>query len=236
MRNESCLLSSVLGAAAVAMCWSTGAAAQTPAARLNLQVRNVDLADSCVHPGFRPELKIVNWGTSPFVLTQAVVRMFFNNPRSEAIEFVNADFVRVFNPDGSLTGVFATAFHFEGPPPSPACVATPARVANQRHFIAFQALGPALVTIPPNGGFATIIVALRRGGGLAPFDAGCDDFSKLQLQDPARPFRDDAFFNLVEASGTGVPSRLICEASGPTTADPLTGLDPCSNTTGCTGP
>jgi hypothetical protein len=229
--------SSVFSSASIAVLLSSWlpmtAAAQAP--RLNLQVRNLDVTDSCVHANFRPELKITNWDSRPFVLTQAVVRMFFNNPRTEPIEFVNADFVRIFNPDGSLTGVFATAFHFEGPPPSPVCVSTPARVANQRHFIAFQALGPDLVTIPPNGGSATVVVALRRAGGLAPFDAGCDDFSKVVLQDPSRPFRDDPFFNLVEASGTGVPSRLFCEAVSPTTVDPLTGLDPCTNTTGCAG-
>jgi hypothetical protein len=159
--------------------------------------------------------------------------MFFNNPLQQPIEFVNADFVRIFNPNGSLTGTFAQAIHFQGPPPSPACVATPARVANQRHFIAFQSLDSNLVTIPPTGGFATVVVALRRAGGLAPFDAGCDDYTKLLNQNPSRPFFNDNFFNLVENNPMGPPSVLMCEFTSPTTVDPLTGVDPCTNTTGC---
>ena len=71
----------------------TDARGQT-APRLNLQVRNVDLSDSCARPGFRPEFKIVNFGTAPFVLTQTTIRLFFNNPRQQPIEFVNADFLR----------------------------------------------------------------------------------------------------------------------------------------------
>jgi hypothetical protein len=209
------------------------ASAQTAEVRLNLEVKNVDLANSCVGTGFRPEFKITNFGTEPFILTRANVRMFFNNPLQQPIEFVNADFVRIFNPNGSLTGTFAQAFHFQGPPPNPPCVATPARVANQAHFIAFQSLDSNLVTIPPNGGFATVVVSLRRDGGLAPFDAGCDDFSKLQLQDPSRPFRNDSFFSLVETNPMGPPIETICEFTSPTSMDPLTGVDPCTNTTGC---
>jgi hypothetical protein len=207
--------------------------AQT-APRLNLQVRNIDLADSCAGPSFRPEFKITNFGTEPFVLTQTTIRLFFNNPREQPIEFVNADFVRIFNPNGTLTGTFAQAFAFEGPPPQTVCVATPARTANQRHFIAFQAIdNQGLVTIPPNGGFATVVVAFRRAGGLSPFDLNCDDASKLQNQNPARPAIDDQFFSLVASASMGPPTQTLCEFTSATTQDPQTGLDICTNTTGC---
>jgi hypothetical protein len=212
----------------------TDARGQTANLRLNLQVKNVDLGDSCASPGFRPEFKITNFGTQPFVLTQATIRLFFNNPQQQPIEFVNADFVRIFNPNGQLTGTFAQAFEFQGPPPPAVCVATPARTANQRRFIAFQPIpGQGLVTIPPNGGFATVVVQFRRAGGLSPFDVNCDDASKLQNQNPARPFFDDAFFSLVANAPMGPPTQTLCEFTSATAQDPLTGLDICTNTTGC---
>jgi hypothetical protein len=225
----------LIWAAAVAgsMMFTTNDARAQAAQRLNLQVRNVDLADSCAGPSYRPEFKITNFGTEPFVLTQTTIRLFFNNPQQDPIQFVNADFVRIFNPNGTLTGTFAQAFSFQGPPPAATCVATPARTANQRHFIAFQAINGGLVTIPPNGGFATVVVQFRRNGGASPFDVNCDDASKVQNQNPARPFIDDQFFSLVASAGQGAPTQTLCEFTSATTQDPQTGLDICTNTTGC---
>ncbi len=224
----------VWSAALAASIWMTPTEAQGQTApRLNLQARNVDLGDSCASPGYRPEFKIINFGTEPFVLTQTTIRLFFNNARQQPIEFVNADFVRIFNPNGTLTGTFAQAFEFEGPPPAAVCVATPARTANQRHFIAFQAISGGLVTVPPNGGFATVVVQFRRAGGLSPFDLSCDDASKVQNQNPARPFFEDNFFSLVASASQGPPTQTLCEFTSATTQDPLTGLDICTNTTGC---
>ena len=234
MRFVNCSI--LVWAAAVAgsmMVTSSEVQAQA-AVRLNLQVKNVDLGDSCASPGYRPEFKITNFGTEAFVLTQTTIRLFFNNPQQDPIEFVNADFVRIFNPNGTLTGTFAQAFSFQGPPPPAVCVATPARTANQRHFVAFQALpGGGLVTIPPNGGFATVVVQYRRNGGQSPFDNACNDASKVQNQNPARPFLDDQFFSLVANNPMGPPTQTLCEFTSATTQDPQTGLDICTNTTGC---
>jgi hypothetical protein len=191
--------------------------------RLDLEVRNVDGADSCTFGSFRPELKIVNHGSAPVSLNAIDVRMFFNNPRPEPIEFVGADFVRVFNSNGSLTGQFGSVVAFESAPPDPACVVEPDRLANQTHHIAVFALDPSAGVIPPNGGFATVIVQYRRAGGLAPFDATCDDFSQLPADD--RVFHDDPFFNLVEPNPMGPPTVLRCEFDSATQVDDESGID-----------
>jgi hypothetical protein len=204
---------------------TTRAAAQAPTRILNLEVRNVDNADSCVFASFRPEFRVTNFGPDPFPLRGVDIRMFFNNPLPETIEFVNADFVRIFNPNGTLTGAFGTAVAFTSAPPDPNCVVAADRRANQTHHIALISADPAFdAAIPPNGGFATVIVSFRRAGGLAPFDAGCDDFSKLPA-DPSRSFRNDRFFNLVQPEAMGPPTRLICEFTSATMTDPESGID-----------
>ncbi len=215
-----------MGLLALPFIWMipTGANAQTPTLKLNLQVSDVDATDSCNSTNFRPEFKVTNFGTTPVLVNNINIRMFFNNTRQEFIEFVGADFVRVFNPDGSLTGTFGQATHFEVPPPDPACVVAPDRRANQTHVIAWGPATPGVdVAIPPNGGFATGIVQFRRDGGLFPFDAGCDDFSKLRNTDPSRPFVDDKFFNLIVPASMTFPSILRCEFTGPNT----TGTNAC---------
>ena len=202
------------------------ASAQAQSLRLNLQVRNVDATDSCNSTNYRPEFKITNFGTEPVSVGNINIRMFFNNTRQEFIEFVNADFVRIFNANGTITGSFGQVLHFEAPPPNPACVVAPDRRANQTHILALSSASPfADALIPPNGGFATVIVQYRRNGGLFPFDTGCDDFSKLRSTDPARPFVDDRFYNLVVPASMTFPSVLRCEFTGPTTTDPNSGID-----------
>jgi hypothetical protein len=196
---------------------------QTAPVRLNLEVRNVDNADSCVFGSFRPEFKITNFGTQPFSITLADIRMFFNNPLQDPIEFVGATFATIFNANGSLTGSYATAVQFDSAPPSPSCVVAPDRRANQTRHISFSAVGSEAL-IPPNGGFATVTVQYRRNGGQAPFDAGCDDFSKLPA-DPARAFHNDKFFNLVMQNPMGPPHILFCEFTSATTVDPNSGID-----------
>jgi hypothetical protein len=102
----------------------------------------------------------------------------------------------------------------------------PNRRANQTHIIALSSASPITdAFIPPNGGFATVIVQYRRNGGLFPFDNGCDDFSQLRNTNPARPFVDDRFYNLVVPASMTFPSVLRCEFLGPNTVDPNSGID-----------
>jgi hypothetical protein len=135
--------------------------------------------------------------------------------------------VRIFNPNGSLTGQFGTVVAFETAPPDPACVVAPDRLANQTHHVALLPLDPAAGVIPANGGFATVVVQYRRAGGLAPFDAGCDDFSQLPADN--RVFHDDPFFNLVTPNPMGPPAVLRCvlrcEFDNATTTDAESGID-----------
>jgi hypothetical protein len=196
---------------------------QAAATKLNLEVRNVDNADSCVFGSFRPEFRITNFGTQPVSIGAVDVRMFFNNPLQDPIEFVGATFATIFNADGSLTGSYASAVQFDSAPPNPSCVVAPDRLANQTRHISFQPVGTDAL-IPPNGGFATIIVQYRRNGGEVPFDAGCNDFSKLPA-DPARAFHNDKFFNLVMQNPMGPPHVLFCEFINATTVDPNSGID-----------
>jgi hypothetical protein len=213
-----------LATAALLLVTTSTASAQAPR-RLNLEVSNIDNASSCAFASFRPQLRITNWGTEAVPLSSLDVRLFFNNNLAQPIEFVGADFVRIFSPGGGLTGQFATASHFDSAPPAASCLVAPDRRANQTHHIAFSPVDPtAGASLPPNGGFATVVVAFRRAGGLAPFDAGCDDFSKL-LADPTRAFHNDRFFNLVEQNPMGPPHTLICEFLGPNTRDPDSGID-----------
>jgi hypothetical protein len=197
---------------------------QTSSPLLNLEVRNVDNADSCVFASFRPEFKITNNGTQPVSVTALDIRMFFNNPLQEGpIEFVNATFATVFNANGSITGNYANVVQFDSAPPNPSCVVAPDRLANQTRHISFSPIG-SQVLIPANGGFMTVIAQYRRNGGQAPFDAGCNDFSKLPA-DPARAFHNDKFFNLVMQNPMGPPHILFCEFLNATTVDPNSGID-----------
>jgi hypothetical protein len=233
MKFRTCVLSMAIGTAAVASAAIPRASAQPAESQLNLQVRNVHLVDSCASPYFAPEVKITNVGNSPVVLTHTVIRMAFNNPRPERLELADAGPATVFNADGSITGANANVFSFEAPPPAPACVYTPARIANQNHIIAFSSAGPDLVWIPPNGGYVTATVSFRRAQWASPFDAACDDFTKLLSQNPNRPFFDDAFYNLVANNPIGPPQRLLCEYVAPDTVDPLSGIDACTASAAC---
>jgi hypothetical protein len=219
-------LSALLAGLPLLLLSSAPASAQTQNLQLNLQVRNVDGADSCNSTSFRPEFKITNWGTAPVSVSAVNIRMFFNNALSDPIEFVNADFVHIFNATGAVTGAFGVATEFQVPPPDPACVVAPDRRANQTDVVALFPVTPGTdALIPPNGGFATVIVQFRRNGGEFPFDVGCDDFSSLRAPDPARPFVDDKFFNLVVPAATTFPNVLRCEFIGPNTPDPNSGID-----------
>jgi hypothetical protein len=216
-------------------------AAQAPALRLNLQVKNVDQTNSCQSPYFRPQFKITNWGTAPARLNQAVIRLYFNAERMAPVEFVNADYAIVFNASGSITGNYSGANHFEGPPLTPVCRESlytgTLHVANQQHFIAFT----NDVLIPANGGYATIYVQFRRAGGASPFDIGCNDWSRLVGYNPWQPFEDGPYYALVAATGgspgAGYPTHLLCEyAGGPPgnggrdLGEPWGGVDPCTLT------
>jgi hypothetical protein len=224
--------------AVLALVFTPVSAHAQPLRILNLEVRNLDNASSCSLAGFRPELRITNWGPDPFPFTSVDVRMFFSNALAEPIEFVGADFARISNPDGSQAG-FASAFHFDSAPPSASCVVAADRRANQTHHLAFRPIDPAgSAILPANGGFATVVISFRRGGGQSPFDAGCDDFTKL-ASDPSRSFHNDRFFNLVEPNPMGPPHTLICEFTDPARRDPDSGIDAgvdACGTTGCVGP
>lgn len=213
------------------------ATAQTALPRFNLQVNDPDKSNSCQSPYFRPQFKITNWGTAPARLNQAAIRLFFNAVPSAPVEFVNADYAIVFNANGSITGSYATAYQFEAPPLVPAVreslFTNTLHVARQQHFIAFQ--GDAM--IPPLGGYVTVYAQFRRAGGLNPFDVGCDDWTRLQYQNPVQPFEDAAFYSLVLATGgspgAGYPTHTLCEYNGwaPVNggkdySDPWGGIDP----------
>ena len=205
--------------------------------RLNLQVNDPDRSNSCQSPYFRPQFKITNWGTKPTPLSQATIRLFFNAAPAAPVEFVNADYAIVFNPNGSTAGTYATAYHFDAPPYNPACreslFTNSLHVARQQHFIAFQ----GNTMIPPNGGYVTVYAQFRRAGGLNPFDVGCDDWTRLQYQNPVQPFEDAAYYSLALATGggpgAGYPTHTMCEYNGlaPVNggrdfSDPWGGIDP----------
>ena len=230
--------SNALGLALLA---SAAAHSQTEPLRLNLQVSNIDRSNSCGTPYFRPQFKITNWGATPARLNQATVRLFFNALPQAPVEFVNADYAVVFNANGSITGGYATAYHFDAPPYTPACRESlytgSLHVARQQHFIAFQ----GDVTIPANGGYATVIVQFRRAGGLNPFDVDCDDWTRLNGYNPWTPFEDGPYYSLVRATGgspgAGYPTHLMCEYTwtaptngGRDLSDPWGGVDPCTLT------
>jgi hypothetical protein len=208
--------------------------------RLNLQVNNVDRTNSCQSPYFRPQFKITNFGSAPARLNQVTIRMYFNALPSAAVEFVNADYAIVFNGNGSITGSYATAYHFEAPPNFPACreslFTNTLHVARQQHFIAFH--DDAMI---PPGGYVTVIAQFRRAGGQNPFDVDCDDWTRLIGQNPVQPFEEAPYYSLVQATGgspgAGYPTHLMCEYNGQLPAnggrdlsEPWGGVDPCTLT------
>ncbi len=225
---------------AALMLFTAAAQAQT-LPRLNLQVNDVDRTNSCASPYFRPQFKITNWGTTPARLNQVTIRLFFNALPSAPVEFVNADYAHIFNANGSITGGYATAYHFEAPPNFPACreslFTNELHVARQQHFNAFQ----EDAMIPPNGGYITVIAQFRRAGGLNPFDVDCDDWTRLKGQNPIQPFEDGPYYSLVKATGgspgAGYPTHLMCEYNGSAPlnggrdlSEPWGGVDPCTLT------
>jgi hypothetical protein len=176
------------------------AALVSPAAAANfdLFVRNVDLSDSCSgSTAFRPQFKVVNNTTAPVALSEFKVKMYFSNPTP--VQFVNVDNVVILDAAGQPAGTTQAASADEILPTDPGCSPpaggfcgcgfTPGRKANQARVLSFTG-----GSVPP-GGSATVIVMYWRGG-VAPFDAGCDDFSKLVNLNPTRPFFQDAFFSL----------------------------------------
>jgi hypothetical protein len=196
-----------------------------PAGKLNLEVRNVDNADSCTYGSFRPEFKITNWGSTAYPLNAVDIRMAFNNPFEQAIEFVVADNVVVFNANGGITGGYGKVTPLETAPAPASCVVAADRGATQtQHALLGPITAGTNVTIPPNGGYATVIVQYRRAGGLTPFDAGCDDFSRLPA-DPLRAFHSDKYFSLVKPVVAAPPTALVCEYKTSSTVDTSSGID-----------
>lgn len=178
---------------------------------VQLLIQNVDQVDSCGNQSsaFRPQFRIINNSESPLPLNQYSVKMYFQN--EAPIQFVNADWVRLFDENGGYAG-FGTAT--PGPdevlPEDTGCVepaggfcgcgVSETHRANQARTIQLTS-----GAIPPMG-HADVIVMYWRGG-FVPFDLGCDDFSKLVNLDPSRPFVEDSFFSLFsdDIRVTGLP-------------------------------
>jgi hypothetical protein len=196
----------------VALIGSSSTAFAQAGSSIRFFVRNVDLADSCgnTSSAFRPEFRIVNNSGTPLDLTAFKIKMYFNN--AQPIQFVNADFVRLFTGTQAFAGFGTVApgpdeVLPEDPNCSPpaggfcGCGASPARKANQARTIQFTS-----GSIPAMG-FADVIVMYWRGGAI-PFDVGCDDFSKLLNLNPSRPFFEDAFFSLFQGNQRIIGSPL----------------------------
>jgi hypothetical protein len=210
-RSLNCLLLSGF-VSALALGLGAGTASAQAGSSIRFFVRNVDLADSCGNQSsaFRPEFRIVNNSGNPLPLSQFKIKVYFNN--AMPIQLVNIDHVRLFTPNGGFAGVgTAVAGPNEVLPEDPncsppaggfcGCGASPARKANQARTIQFTS-----GSIPAMG-FADVIAMYWRGGAV-PFDAGCDDFTKLLNLDPSRPFFEDNFFSLFSGNTRIIGSPL----------------------------
>jgi hypothetical protein len=226
LRSRIGVTGATLTAAIVAVAvWRSAlpAAAQTRGRgpHWDIKVRSVDVPDSCVQSVFRPEVRVVNNATESRDLSEILVRAHFNAPR-DGLESVTAFvFAAISDAQGGVVGFSqATANQFVRAVGQ--CELTPDRKTNQAWNVFFT---PAMV---PAGGSATFIVTLRRQGGLSPFDAECDDFTKVE---PNGAFHDDVHYGLFFASaGLGIRA---CEFISPLIVDPNRGIDPCSGANDC---
>jgi hypothetical protein len=185
----------------------------------NLQVRPTAVPNSCDYSVFEPELKLTNTGTSSAFLSEVFAEFSFNAGANE---------IEAVHPEGTYAWIFDAQGGFvswdgvtvQGPFAQAAAQFSAARRANQVWRVVFDPpnAGGQTILVPP-GGFATVIVTLRRAAGQSPFDAGCDDFTKVERNAPAA-FTDNKFFRLLFTS----TQQLICERFNPTTIDPNSGI------------
>ena len=187
----------------------------------DVKMRSADVPNSCVQSVFRPEIRVVNNATEPRDLSEILVRAHFNAPRDGLESTTAFVFAAIADAQGGVIGFSqATATQFVRA--VGACELTPDRKSNQAWNIFFSS---AMV---PAGGSATFIVTLRRQGGLTPFDAECDDFTRVE---PNGAFHDDVHYGLFFASA-GLGTRA-CEFITPLILDPNRGIDPCTGSNDC---
>src|SRR5207244_12570951 len=119
-------------------------------------------------------------GTSSLLLSSVYVQFGIHAGQND---------VEAVHPTGTTAAIFDASggFHgFDGITVRKRFVIADAQFAPDRRvnqiwtaeFDPPSAQGPD-ITIPA-GGFATLIVTLRRAGGLSPFDPECDDFTKVE--------------------------------------------------------
>lgn len=185
----------------------------------NLQVRPTAVPNSCDYGVFEAELKLTNTGTSGAFLSEVFAEFSFNAGANE-IEAVHPEdtYAWIFDAQGGF--VSWDGVKVQGPFAQAPAQFSADRRANQIWRTVFDppnANGQTIV-VPP-GGFATVIVTLRRAGGQSPFDVGCDDFTKMERNAPTA-FTDNKFFRLLFTS----TQQLICERFNPNTIDPNSGL------------
>ncbi len=183
---------------------------------VDLEVRPTAVPNSCDYGIFQPELRITNVADSPISLSSVFAEFAFNAAPGE-IEAVHPEtYASIFDADGAF--VTWTGAKVEPSPWTTTGELSPDRRINQIWRVLFDPPRPNPPNLIPAGGYATVIVSLRRAGGAVPFDENCDDFTKVE-RDSSREFQSNPYFHLIFTS----TQQLVCEQWDLVTNDPLSG-------------
>jgi hypothetical protein len=188
----------------------------------NLEMRHTGVPNSCDYSVFEPELRLTNTGSVPLALNSVFVQFYFNAGPTE---------IEAVHPTGTLASIFTAQGGFvtadtvtvNRGQDLPNCQFAADRKANQAWRVIFDPPSAGQNLLVPPGGYATVIVQLRRAGGVSPFDQNCDDFTKVERNSPG-VFASNKFFHLLFTS----TQQFICERLNPTTVDPNSGISPCA--------
>jgi endoglucanase len=183
-----------------------------PTNKLNLEVMSQGSSDSCSTQTFGFQYKITNWETTVVNTSNISIKIWVDTTDTITGSIYNA---RKYDSTGTDQGTI-TAVIAEGA--GSGCAGATKSVV----------ITVTSTDIPPNGGSLMIQGALERGGYQTPFDAGCNDYTKMVST--WTTYQNNPTQNLYQGT------NLVCEYISNTTQDPATGLNPCTGANGCGAP
>ncbi len=177
-----------------------------PTSKLNLEVR-ATTGDACTDTMMQFDVRITNYDTAAVDPSTLEVRFWVNE--SAAIGW-----------NGCWGGVVYSAAGAELGDLTNTTGVGSASCASQTQYGSITFSGPE---IPANGGYAAEFSAQLHRGWQAPFDTGCDNYSKPGTT----TYHNDPHWALYENG------NLVCEWTSASTQDADTALNPCTGANAC---
>jgi hypothetical protein len=180
-----------------------------PTNKLNLQVMTNGSSENCTTQTFGFEYRITNWETTVVSTSNMAIKIWLDTTDTIAGSIYNA---RRYDSGGTDLGTITPA------------IAEGAGLGCGGATKSVLITVPA-VDIPANGGYIMIQGSLNRAAYSTPFDAGCNDYTKMLAT--WTTYQNNSTQTLWQGT------NLVCEYINASTQDTSTGLHPCTGGNGC---